>query len=143
MATQFREDQAQFSPDGRWIAYRGEENGSSEVFVKGFSREGVLTAGKWRVSDKGGCQPRWRGDGKELYYLRGNHVMAVDISAEGPAFSATPPRQLFDVNIEPEERRNRFVVTKDGQRFLVIALTEATGGSTVGVRLNWLAPVKP
>jgi len=143
VATQFREDQAQFSPDGRWIVYRGEENGSSEVFVRGFSREGVLTAGKWRVSDKGGCQPRWRGDGKELYYLRGNHVMSVDINAEGSAFSAAPPRQLFDVNIEPEERRNRFVVTRDGQRFLVIALTEATGGSTVGVRLNWFAPVNP
>ena len=141
-ATQFREDHAQFSPDGRRIAYRSEENGSSEVFVKGFSRGGVVTAAQWRVSDKGGCQPRWRGDGKELYYLKGNHVMAADISTVGSGFSAGVPRQLFDVNIEPEERRNRLVVTRDGQRFLVIVPTEATGGSTAAVRLNWLAPLE-
>jgi serine/threonine protein kinase len=138
LTTPTREDQALFSPDGRWVAYRSYESGDSEIYVRSFTPNGNGAVSKWRISE-GGSQPRWRGDGKELFYLRGNILMAVDVKTDGNAFSAGAPRRLFSVNIEPEERRNRYVVTKDGQRFLVITLTEATGGSTIAVRLNWMS----
>jgi serine/threonine protein kinase len=142
LSTPSRDDQAQFSADGRWVAYHSDYSKGAEVFVKSFAPNGGAADGKWQISNNGGCQPRWRGDGQELFYLNRNVLMAVDVKSNGATFTAGAPKQLFSVNIEPEERRNRYVVTKDGQRFLVVALTEVIGGSTLAVRLNWLADIQ-
>lgn len=62
----------------------------------------------------------WRGDGKELFFLAGHTLMAVELSIESGKVIASSPRPLFNVNIEDEERRNRYLVSQDGQRFLFI-----------------------
>jgi Tol biopolymer transport system component len=82
-----------FSPDGRWIAYAQPASGNANVFVRPVSGEG-----KWQVSPDVGGYPRWRGDGRELYYIAlqatGRPVMAVEVRP-GESFRAGPPRQLF------------------------------------------------
>jgi len=135
-----REDQALFSPNGRWVAHRSSQNGN--IFVRRFTGDGNLAGGQWQVSNNGGSQPRWRGDGKELFYLKGNSLMAVEVNTDGPTFSAGTPKPLFNVNIEAEERRNRYLVTKDGQNFLVVAVKDAAGGGEIAVQTNWLAGLK-
>jgi hypothetical protein len=82
-----------FSPDGRWIAYAQPASGNSNVFVRPVGGEG-----KWQVSTEVGGYPRWRGDGRELYYIAlrdvGRPVMAVEVRP-GETFQPAPPRQLF------------------------------------------------
>jgi hypothetical protein len=73
----------------------------------------------------------WRGDGRELFYLDRHTLTAVQISVDGARLTASVPERLFTANFEDEERRNRYVVTEDGQRFLVIVrdseLADASG----------------
>ncbi len=91
LATEFFEAQGRFSPDGRFVAYMSNENGVLDVYVRSFPDP----TGKWQVSKGGGTEPRWRRDGKELFYISGNRVMAVDIS-DSPAFHSGPPKALFE-----------------------------------------------
>ena len=75
LVTAFNERQAQFSPDGKWVAYSSTESGNVEVYVRPFP---ASSGGKWLVSNGGGNQPRWRPDGKELFYITpGSELMAV------------------------------------------------------------------
>jgi eukaryotic-like serine/threonine-protein kinase len=141
-ATKFRDDSGRFSPNGRWVAYRSYETGESRIFVRGFPLSGGDAGGKWQISDRGGNQPQWRGDGKELFYLDGATLTAVDVNTEGASFYAGTPRPLFSVNIEAEERRNRYIATKDGQRFLVILRAPTAIETTVAVQVNWPAALK-
>ena len=97
--------------------------------------------GKTIVSTNGGKQPRWRGDGEELYYVQGDQVMAVTVATE-PAFRAGEPKVLFAAKGAFEGRGHRYDVTADGQRFL---LTEDVGeGRPVAIRVvqNWFAEFK-
>jgi hypothetical protein len=128
----------QFSPDSRWIAYTSNESGRDDVYVQLAPRAGRDSQRKWLISTGGGLEPRWRKDGAELFYVAGSTLMAVDVKARGDDFQAGTPRRLFDVPL-PEPRRNRFVVTRDGQRFLV---NTAPGQTTeaVEVLMNWRPP---
>jgi dipeptidyl aminopeptidase/acylaminoacyl peptidase len=104
-----------FSPDGRWIAYVTTETGTDEVFVESFPPG----RGKWQVSAGGGLAPVWSRDGREIYYLAGEAILAVEVEA-GESFRAGVPRRLFsgpyDLRIVP--RRN-YDVGPDG-RFVVV-----------------------
>ena len=143
LATPFSEDQAQFSPDGRWVAYCSDEADAPEVFVRGITANGTASAKRWQVSRNGGSQPKWQGDAKELFYLEGKTLMSVRVDAQGGAsFSAGPASPLFSADIEKQERRNRYLATKDGRRFLVIARTRVTADSTIGVQLDWLGAMR-
>ncbi len=103
------------------------------------SRRGVSAGpGKWQVSTGGGWQPRWRRDGKELFYTDGATIMAVAVKPDAPSFEAAAPRPLFDVPFTGAGLRDRFAVTRDGQRFLVnLPLKPA---EPVRVLVNWLPP---
>ena len=80
LATDFDERSGQFSPDGRWVAYESNESGRYEIYVRGFPQ----TGGKWLVSVAGGTQPRWRRDGREIYYVApDNKLMAVEVKPSG------------------------------------------------------------
>ncbi len=109
---------AQISPDGKWVAYASNESGEWEIYVTTFPS----AAGKWQISRGGGSEPRWRGDGKELFYIGPTEtLMAVPIEASG-TFSSGAPSPLFQIRGRaPISSTDLFTydVTKDGQRFLV------------------------
>jgi hypothetical protein len=79
----------------------------------------------------------WRGDGKELFYLNGNKLMAVAVNGAAEAFRAGTPKELFEARLTPDSWRNRYAVTSDGKRFLVIALDEEQKSTSLRVVLNW------
>jgi eukaryotic-like serine/threonine-protein kinase len=109
---------AQISPDGRWVAYASNESGDWEIYVTTFP----AAAGKWQVSRGGGTEPRWRGDGQEIFYLGStSRLMAVPIETSN-TFSSGAPAPLFQVRARaPISSTDLFTydVTKDGKRFLV------------------------
>jgi Tol biopolymer transport system component len=137
-STEFFERQARFSPDGHWVAYCSDESGRPEVYVRSFSMNSAGTAveagGKWQVSNGGGNDPRWRGDGRELYYRSSDgRVMAVEI-ATNPAFRTGTPQPLGLSTFASWDS------AADGKRFLSLA---AKGGPPqYTVVLNWQAGLK-
>jgi Tol biopolymer transport system component len=138
LTTPFSESQAQLSRDGRWLAYSSNESGRFEVYVQSFPKP----AGKWQISTNGGVQPRWRGDGKEIYYLSGNRVMAVPIVA-GVGLDVGSAVPLFADTFSTLTSFNyEYDVTADGQRFIVSTpLTEARN-TPLTVVVNWTARLK-
>jgi dipeptidyl aminopeptidase/acylaminoacyl peptidase len=141
LQSKFFQDQCRFSPNHggppRWIAYVSFETGARQVYVRSFA--GVLSGsgGKWQISTGGGSEPLWRGDGKELFYLNGNKVMAVEVNGDGESFRAGIPKELFEARLTPVQRRNRYLVTSDGKRFLMNALPEEHESASFRVVLNW------
>jgi Tol biopolymer transport system component len=123
-ATRVGDDMGQVTRSGRWMAYRSQESGRSEVYVRGVSLDGTSDAGKWQVSTEGGLEPRWRGDGRELFYMSGPTLMAVEVKSAAQSFEAGTPTPLFEARLPFAGGRNRYVVTRDGQRFLFAVLTE-------------------
>ena len=78
LQTPFNEGDAQFSPDGRWMAYASNESGQPQVYVQAIPASGA----KWQISPAGGAQPRWRRDGKELFYISTDQkLMAVSVKS--------------------------------------------------------------
>jgi serine/threonine protein kinase/Tol biopolymer transport system component len=140
----FNEVAGQFSPDGRWMAYASDESGEYQVYVQAIPPAGA----KWQISTAGGIFPRWRRDGKELFYVAPDQkVTAVPIKTAGSPsapFEAGTPQPLFA--IEPALNVNLFPYqpVADGQRFLVNAQAsgEATAATPIIVVLNWTAGLK-
>ncbi len=131
---------AQFSPDGRWVAYGSDESGQSEIYVAPFP----WTGAKWQVSNGGGVLPRWRGDGKQIYFLTmgSSGVFAADVNGHGSSFEVGEVHTLFDVdNLSPNTAGQQYSVTGDGQRFLHITTGDA-GKSPLNVIQNWTAELK-
>jgi Tol biopolymer transport system component len=138
LMTEFNERQARFSPDGHWVAYTSDESGQDEVYVRSFAMNSAGTAveagGKWPISNGLGVDPRWRGDGRELYYQsRGGRMLAVEI-ATNPALRAGKPQALGVLTFGPWDS------TADGTRFLRVATT--SGPPPYTVVLNWQAGLK-
>ena len=108
----------QISPDGKWLAYASNESGTWQIYVTTL----LGAQGKWQVSQGGGTEPRWRRDGKEMFYINSKGMMtAVAITANG-TFSSGAPRELFAVRSRPPIASTdlySYDVTKDGQRFLI------------------------
>jgi Tol biopolymer transport system component len=136
----FRQDQAQLSPNGRWVAYRSLESGRDEVYVQAFTPVSKVT-GKWQVSTAGGWEPQWRRDGKELYYLTDTKLMAVEVKTDAGTFEAGTPKVLFEVRLASPQYRNRYI-TPDGRRFLIAITVEEMGTSPYNVVMNWDAGLK-
>ena len=139
--TNFDERDGQFSPDGKWIAYQSNESGRFEIYVQPFPGPG----GKSQVSNNGGAQVRWRRDGKELFYIAlDDRLMAVPIriASDGQTLEAGAPVPLFVTRIgsaaSPNVTRQQYMVSADGQRFLMNTLTEEAT-SPITVILNWKA----
>jgi Tol biopolymer transport system component len=132
----FREAFGHFSPDGRWMMYLSDETGRNEVYVAPFPGSG----GKTQVSTAGGLQPRWRRDGKEIFYLWGRSLWAVPVKADSVRFEVGIPQRLFDVLWAGN---HPFDVTRDGQRFLVsVAVTEEKD-KEISLIVNWPALLRP
>jgi len=107
------EQDAHFSPDGRWVAYTSRETGREEIAVVPYPRPG----GKHQISNGGGNAPRWREDGREIFYVSPTRtLMAVAVRISGDTLQASAPQQLFSI---PGEA-SRFEITADGQRFILL-----------------------
>jgi eukaryotic-like serine/threonine-protein kinase len=134
LQTEFEESEGEFSPDGRWIAYRSTESGVTEVCVRRFEGSG----GRWQVSSAGGKMPKWRADGKELFYSGRDWVlMAVDVKP-GPEFQAGAPRPLFEARMR-DARYRQYDASADGQRFLVSAFALGENPAPLTLVSNWTA----
>jgi eukaryotic-like serine/threonine-protein kinase len=140
----------QFSPDGRWVAYTSKETGRDEVYVVPFDAAKVLNpgsgssasasgGGKWLVSASGGRFPRWRRDGKEIFYLSpASQMMAAQVEEKGNSIEVRTPQPLFRSAVE-----NSFApydVTADGKKFVINAISEQSSPLTLLV--NWTANLK-
>ena len=139
MQTQYSEFAARFSPDGRWVAYRSNEAGQADIYVAPFPGPGE----KQRITSTGadGGYPRWRNDGRELYYLASNQtLMAVPVDGRGAKFQASSPEALFPTRVPLG--RDSFDVSGDGQRFLVLTSEIEANADLVTVVLNWPAALK-
>jgi Tol biopolymer transport system component len=135
------ETQGQLSPDGKWLAYASNEAGRYEVYVRAFPADDH-GAGKVLISSGGGVQPRWRKDGRELFYLSGvRKLMAVDVKTE-PVFQAGPPHRLFDTLATPSTITLTYAVTNDGNRFLIDEPAAGVGITPATVVLNWEEALK-
>jgi serine/threonine protein kinase len=142
--TEFNEDQGRFSPDTHWVAYVSDESGKSEVYVQPFPAA-PGGGSKTQVSRGGGDQPRWRRDGKELFYVSPDgKLMAVNV-VEGPTFKAGVPETLFQALVVRGRRESllgvlRWDVAPDGKHFLIN--TVKTPSEPLTVVLNWTAELK-
>ena len=131
----------QFSPDGKWIAYESDESGRFEIYVQPFPGPGP----KWPVSTAGGAQVRWPRSGGELFYIAlDNRLMVVSIrlDAERQTVSAGAPVPLFTTNVggAVTVRRQQYVVSSDGQRFLMNTVKDQASTSPLTVVQNWTLP---
>jgi serine/threonine protein kinase/Tol biopolymer transport system component len=131
---------AQFSPNGRYVAYSSTETGRLEIYVQTFPQH----TGKWEISTAGGTEPMWRRDGKELYYLTPDEkLMAVDVNTTAAAFQAGIPKELFQAQLVPLSYwRNIYVPSPDGQRFLMITPASQEKPRPITVVVNWPALLK-
>jgi Tol biopolymer transport system component len=128
-------DEPQVSPDGRWLAYVSQESGQWEVYVEAFRRVGTRV----RVSPEGGGQPRWRGDGKELFYVSPDgRLMAVEVRTGEAGLEVSLPALLFEFEAGVADPiRDEYAVTADGQRFLVRTPVEEEEKQRLHVLLDW------
>lgn len=138
--TPARESAARLSPTGRWFAYQSDESGKFEVYVAALASSGE----RWRVSAGGGVQPRWRGDGRELFYL-GPAGVVNSVAIEEVAASVLPgsPARLFAVTGMNVSGWSRYGVSPDGQRFLIAR--EVSSPTTEGhaMVVGWRFPALP
>jgi Tol biopolymer transport system component len=118
------------SPDGRWLAFTSDASGRNEVYVVSFPD----AERRWQVSNAGGTFPRWRADGRELFYLAGDTLMASSV-ADSATFAAGAPAAL----LRADRLSAGFDVAADGKRFLVVRNQEAASTRSITVVQNWFA----
>jgi hypothetical protein len=140
LTTPFREGPSQFSPDAAWIAYTSAESGRNEVYVQSFPAGHV----KWRVSSNGGAWPRWRRDGKELFYVGlDRKVMSVEVRAVSRSLEFGTPIGLFAIPLtRGENDAYPYDVMPDGQRFLALAQDSDAETPPITVLFNWFTELK-
>lgn len=106
-------------------------------------REEQLAAPKWQVSKAGGNWPRWRSDGRELFYLAPDDtLMAAAVNGRGSTFEVGAARALFATRAPPINLRSTYDVASDGQRFLIITLAEEAALAPITLVVNWPALLK-
>jgi Tol biopolymer transport system component len=130
-----RSGQGQISPNGKFIAFTSNESGRNEIYVQAMPPG----TGQTKVSINGGQSPRWRSDGKELFFVSPDaEMMAVDMTLD-PVFSAGVPHRLFPLkSADPIDLAN-YDVRPDGQQFLILMSQRGTQDAPITVVLNWWA----
>jgi hypothetical protein len=128
----------QASPNGKWISYTSSQSGTPEIYVQNFPPSG----GIWQVSNGGGTESSWNPNGKELFYLQGSRLAAVDVDTESGRFDVKgAPRILFDTPVAISGR-NSYGISPDGQKLLVNARIETKDTLPMTLVLNWPAALK-
>ena len=124
-AAPFNQVQAVFAPDGRSIAYASDESGQFDIYVDTYPAPGS----RRRVTTAGGTEPRWRGDGREIFFRRGSEVHAVAIAAKAVGAS----ERLFDAGATIRS----YDVTADGKRFLLNLPASSAAPRAATLVINW------
>ena len=135
----------QFSPDVRWVAYTSKESGREEVYVVPFDPDGVFNTGagsanvsagiRSQISASGGCFPRWRRDGNEIFYLSSdNQMMAVPVETGGNSLEVQTAQTLFKPIVAPD---GAYDITPDGKKFVMVSPISPNTPLTLVV--NWTA----
>ena len=140
----FDERNALLSPDRRWLAYSSDESGSYEIYVQSFNADGKVGGDKKRISTNGGMQPKWRGNGQQLFYTaEDEQMMSVAVKTSGAEFEYSAPKALFKTRMLARSRLyHEYDVTADGQRFLIGTLIGESKATPPTVILNWTAELK-
>jgi len=129
---------ATLSPNGRWLAYQSDEGGRDQVYVQVFEGISNGTKRRWQISTAGGRMPRWRADGRELFFLAGpGSLMAASVSTAAADFAFEPARELFEARAIPR-KSNLYDVSPDGQRVLMNVPYEWAGSSSITVMTSWM-----
>jgi eukaryotic-like serine/threonine-protein kinase len=138
--SQANEGGGSFSPDGKWLAYNSNETGVSQIYVRAFPPPASGSGEKWQISQTGGLEVRWRGDGRELYWVtQDGKIVAADIQADNGRIQSGAPHELFTAPIYTATVGS-FDVTPDGQRFVVLLFaSQAEGSIRLNVVSNWQA----
>jgi Tol biopolymer transport system component/predicted Ser/Thr protein kinase len=138
LASPSNEMHGNFSPEGDLIAYTSNESGRHEVFVQTFPR----LDRRWHVSSNGGYEPRWRADGREIYYLSEDRKLMAVAVRPGPSFDV--PKPLFQTRVSAGVTSNRthYVPSRDGQRFLINTQNTDVAPTPITVVLNWTSALK-
>jgi hypothetical protein len=135
---------AEFSPNGRYVAYKTDESGQDEVYVRPFPQ---VDRGRWQISIGGGSRPAWSRSGRELFYIDGSNALtAVPVRMSGSTFRAGKPAKLFDTKYAAPNPGRHYDVSVDGQRFLMIkSVSEGDPNVTPAsmvVVLKWFEELK-
>jgi len=139
IATKFNEAVPQISPDGRWLAYISDQSGTSNVYIEPFPQTGA----KYQVSTGGGVQPRWRRDGKELFYrMVDERLASVTIKTTGKGLEISTPTVLFTSHLAAASGVGgmQYDVSPDGQKFLM-SVSKVEGIRPLTLVTNWTADV--
>ena len=136
--TPFNDVEPRVSPDGKWMAYQSSESGRDEIYITAFPGGGV----KWQISSTGGSFPRWRRDGKELFFLDGgDNMTAVDTSASGNTIRPGTPHALFPARAA-QSARGPYTITADGTKFLINSGDVQEESEPLTLLQNWTAELK-
>jgi hypothetical protein len=135
---------ADFSPNGRYIAYAADESGRSEIYVRPFPR---VDNGRWQVSTAGGTRPVWARSGRELFYLdASNALTAVPVNTSGPTISPGIPAKLFDSGYAQPNPSRHYDVSADGRRFLMLKASGTADPNTMPLSMvlveHWFEELK-
>ncbi|MBM3819498.1 MAG: hypothetical protein FJW14_10870 [Acidimicrobiia bacterium] len=152
LKTPFEERHGTFSPDGRWVAYQSNESGREEIYIRPFAGPAVAGAsaaaagGQWQVSTAGGTFPRWRRDGRELYYLAPTGaLMAAPIAVTGATLAPGAPVALFPTRIvgggADTGLGRQYDVTRDGRFLINTVLDDAAAPITL--LMHWAPDATP
>lgn len=141
--TPFTDVQPSISPDGKWVAYASNESGKFELYITSFP----VPASKLQVSTGGGQSPRWRHDGKQLFFVSDDrHIMAVDVGARGNSIVLGVPRALAAPTVNaPSSGLSSFgpvEVSPDGKRLLVSMAKSTSAAEPATLVINWPAELK-
>jgi eukaryotic-like serine/threonine-protein kinase len=132
LQTEFSEAGGRYSPDGKWVAYYSDESGDNEVYVRSVLPNG----GRLLVSTSGGSRPKWRRDGKEIFYLSATgELMAVAVKDNGSSLETGIPKPLFQMHLAPFSPS--YDVTPDGQRILAVSSLVKTLPAPITIVVNW------
>ena len=139
--SEFNENEAALSPNGRFLAFTSNESGRNEVIVQPFPDAG---RGRWQISSEGGSAPRWRSDGRELFYidLKGR-IVGLSVTVTGPTFSiqqtSLTMQTPLPVPLQTAGSSAPYDVAPDGQRFLLTLPITGVSATPISVRVNWSA----
>jgi hypothetical protein len=132
-------DEPQLSPDSHWLAFNSSESGRSEIYVQPFPERGERV----RITTSGGAQPKWRADGKELFFLAlDGTLMSAEMKVNDSAIAPTTPRPLFQTGLNVTVYADQYAVTGDGQRFILLKPVAPQAPPPITIVVNWPATLK-